>query len=94
MILNEQHKEDLLKRGLTLEQIEGQRYRSVPLFGIRSLVRKLQDEGLVVKGVPGFYEGEKMCIRDSLRPFHCIRYVDIGRKSGAFGYLPAGIKGS
>ena len=58
MILNEQHKEDLLKRGLTLEQIEGQRYRSVPLFGIRSLVRKLQDEGLVVKGVPGFYEGE------------------------------------
>lgn len=58
MILNEQHKEDLLKRGLTLEQIEGQRYRSVPLFGIRSLVRKLQDEGLIVKGVPGFYEGE------------------------------------
>lgn len=58
MILNEQHKEDLLKRGLTLEQIEGQRYRSVPLFGIRSMVRKLQDEGLIVKGVPGFYEGE------------------------------------
>ena len=58
MILNEQHKEDLLKRGITLEQIEGQRYRSVPLFGIRSMVRKLQDEGLIVKGVPGFYEGE------------------------------------
>lgn len=58
LILNEQHKEDLLKRGLTAEQIEGQRYRSVPLFGIKSLVKKLQEEGLVIKGVPGFYEDE------------------------------------
>ncbi len=56
--LSNKHLEDLKDRGLTVEQIEAQRYRSVPVFGIKSLVRLLIKKGCVVKGVPGFYLDE------------------------------------
>lgn len=56
--LSQKHMEDLLGRGLTREQIEMQRYRSVPLFGFKSLVRILVAHGCTVKGVPGFYLDE------------------------------------
>ena len=56
LTLSEKHREDLLARGLTDEQIEIQRYRSVPLFGLKSLTRKLQEKGCTVQGVPGFYQ--------------------------------------
>lgn len=55
LTLSEKHREDLKARGLTDEQIDTQRYRSVPVFGYKSLVKKLLAEGCVVKGVPGFY---------------------------------------
>lgn len=53
--LSQKHMEDLMKRGLTKEQIEEQQYRSVPIFGTKSLVRILVAHGCTVKGVPGFY---------------------------------------
>lgn len=53
--LSEKHREDLKARGLTDEQIDTQRYRSIPVFGYKSLVKKLMAEGCVVEGVPGFY---------------------------------------
>lgn len=56
LTLNDKHQEDLKKRGLTKEQIKIQRYRSVPLFGIKNMVQKLLESGQTVKGVPGFYE--------------------------------------
>lgn len=58
LTLSKKHMEDLLARGLTKEQIAGQRYRSVPLFGIKSIVKKLMEKGCVVQGVPGFYLDE------------------------------------
>lgn len=58
LTLNDKHQEDLKKRGLTEEQIEIQRYRSVPLFGIKNMVQKLLESGQTVKGVPGFYEDQ------------------------------------
>ena len=58
LTLNDKHQEDLKKRGLTKEQIEIQRYRSVPLFGIKNMVQKLLESGQTVKGVPGFYEDQ------------------------------------
>ena len=58
LTLSEKHREDLLARGLTDEQIEMQRYRSVPLFGLKSLTRKLQEKGCMVEGVPGFYQDQ------------------------------------
>ena len=56
--LSGKHLEDLKKRGLTVEQIEEQSYRSVPVFGIKSLVRQLTLQGCTVQGVPGFYLDE------------------------------------
>ena len=50
LTLNDKHQEDLKKRGLTKEQIEIQRYRSVPLFGIKNMVQKLLESGQTVQG--------------------------------------------
>lgn len=58
LTLSCKHQEDLLGRGLTLEQIAAQRYRSVPLFGIKRMVEKLKEKGCTLKGVPGFYQKE------------------------------------
>lgn len=58
LTLSRKHREDLLGRGLTSEQIDTQRYRSVPLFGIKKLAKKLSDMGCILKGVPGFYQTE------------------------------------
>lgn len=57
--LNPKHLEDLEKRGLTKQQIEEQRYRSVPLFGIRKLVKDLLEKGCTLRGVPGFYQDKE-----------------------------------
>ena len=56
--LSQKHKENLLERGLTEEQIEEQNYRSVPLFGLKKLAASLQREGCTVAGVPGFYQDD------------------------------------
>ena len=58
LTLNQKHREDLEKRGLSISQIEEQRFRSVPLFGVKSMVEKLIDSGCTVQGVPGFYLDE------------------------------------
>lgn len=57
--LSKKHLEDLEKRGLTEEQIILQKYRSVPVFGLKSLVRKLINQSCTVEGVPGFYQDEE-----------------------------------
>ena len=68
LTLSRKHQEDLQRRGLTPEQIAAQRYRSVPLFGIKKLVERLADKGCTLKGVPGFYQGEDgACIHFSAK---------------------------
>ena len=56
--LNDSHRENLRKRGLTEEQMEERRYRSVPLFGVHSLTERLLEKGCTLEGVPGFYQSE------------------------------------
>lgn len=56
LTLNQKHREDLSNRGLTEPQIEEQKYRSAPIFGLKALVRKMIEKGCTVKGVPGFYQ--------------------------------------
>lgn len=58
LTLTETHKEGLLKRGFTEQQIEKNGYKSTPVFGFWSLARRLQEMGCVLEGVPGFYEEE------------------------------------
>lgn len=56
LTLSEKHQQDLLNRGLTLEQIAERRYRSTPVFGYKQIVQKLIQAGCVIQGVPGFYQ--------------------------------------
>jgi hypothetical protein len=52
--LSATHREDLLKRGLTEEQIERFGYKSTPAFGFQNLAERVRQRGCVVEGVPGF----------------------------------------
>ena len=56
LTLTDKHVEDLTKRGLTLEQIEKNGYRSTPAFGFDRLAKILLEKGCTIAGVPGFYE--------------------------------------
>ena len=49
------HRENLISRGLTIEQIKERRYRSVPMYGLHKIAETLQERGCVLEGVPGFY---------------------------------------
>jgi len=56
LTLTDKHTDDLIKRGLTLEQIRMFGYKSTPAFGFKGIAKALKDKGCVVEGVPGFYE--------------------------------------
>lgn len=56
--LSEIHKQKLLERGFTEEQIEKNGYKSTPVFGFKNLTKKVIEAGCEVKGVPGFYQEE------------------------------------
>lgn len=55
LTLNPQHKESLLRRGLTEEQIRQYGYKSTPVLGFTRLVAAVMEHGCTVAGVPGFY---------------------------------------
>ena len=55
LILADCHKDSLLKRGFTEEQIEANGYKSTPVYGYKKLTKRLIEEGCTVEGVPGFY---------------------------------------
>lgn len=52
---------DLLKRGLTEENIIEDGYKSLPITGLSTYCTKLLDMGLVLSGIPGFYKTEEGC---------------------------------
>lgn len=54
--LTDKHLNDLIKRGLSLEQIEKNGYRSTPAYGFEQMAKVLKEKGCVIAGVPGFYE--------------------------------------
>jgi len=52
------HKKNLLNRGLSEQIISEKCYRTTPVVGLRHIAGKLQDEGLYLSGVPGFYRDD------------------------------------
>lgn len=56
LTLSNAHKEHLMSRGLSLEEIKEQGYRSTPVYGFQVLTKKLIDMGCKVEGIPGFYK--------------------------------------
>lgn len=53
--LAQDHRENLLNRGLTNADIERLGYKTTPVAGMSALARQLQNEGCYLAGVPGFY---------------------------------------
>lgn len=49
------HRENLLQRGLTQQEIERLGYKTTPVVGTTTLAKQLQDEGHYLSGVPGFF---------------------------------------
>lgn len=52
------HRENLLGRGLSAEEIERLQYRTTPLVGFHALAKGLASENCQLFGVPGFYVDE------------------------------------
>lgn len=57
--LSKDHKENLLRRGLTETEISRLGYKTTPVMGMTSIARQLLSAGLYLAGVPGFYRNEK-----------------------------------
>lgn len=49
------HRENLLRRGLTEREIERLGYKTMPVVGYTSLAKQLHSEGFYLSGVPGFF---------------------------------------
>lgn len=49
------HKKNLLGRGLTEDEIVKLNYKTTPIAGMSVIAQQLQAEGLYLAGVPGFY---------------------------------------
>ena len=54
--LTDKHTDDLIKRGLTLDDIKKFGFKSTPAFGFTQLAKALKDKNCVIEGVPDFYE--------------------------------------
>ncbi|MCL2392915.1 MAG: DNA primase, partial [Oscillospiraceae bacterium] len=50
------HKDQLMDRGLSPDDVAKIGYRSVPAFGQQDLCRRLIESGCAVEGVPGFFK--------------------------------------
>lgn len=49
------HRQNLLSRGFTEEQIQAKGYKTMPIAGFSAIAKQLQSEGYYLGGVPGFY---------------------------------------
>lgn len=56
--LSQQHRDNLIRRGLSEKQIELYGYKSTPVQGLTSLAEKVAAAGYQVDGVPGFYRNK------------------------------------
>lgn len=58
MTLDEEHKENLLNRGLTEQEIEKLGYKTVPDANPSVIAGQLHSENIRLSGVPGFYKDD------------------------------------
>lgn len=52
------HRENLLSRGLTEDDITRLGYKTTPVVGMAAIASQLQSEGFYLAGVPGFFRNE------------------------------------
>ena len=58
LTLASDHRENLLSRGLSPEEIHRLGYKTTPVLGFSSLAKRLREKGLYMAGVPGFYKSQ------------------------------------
>ena len=58
LTLASDHRENLLSRGLSPEEIHRLGYKTTPVLGFSSLAKRLREKGLYLAGVPGFYKNQ------------------------------------
>lgn len=58
LTLASDHRENLLSRGLSPEEIHRLGYKTTPVLGFSSLAKRLREKGLYLAGVPGFYKSQ------------------------------------
>lgn len=58
LTLASDHRENLLSRGLSPEEIHRLGYKTTPALGFSSLAKHLREKGLYLAGVPGFYKSQ------------------------------------
>lgn len=58
LTLASDHRENLLSRGLSPEEIHRLGYKTTPVLGFSSLAKRLREKGLYMAGVPGFYKNQ------------------------------------
>lgn len=56
--LKPEHRQNLIERGLSDDEIEAQGYKSVPTEGCLNLIKDMKKKGIDFTGVPGFYVDE------------------------------------
>lgn len=66
LTLAEDHRENLLGRGLTENEISQLGYRTAPVAGMAAVTKQLEAEGVRLAGVPGFY-------RDKYGSWTCVQ---------------------
>lgn len=54
--LSKSHRNDLIKRGFSNDDIEAVGFRSIPQSGLGMIAQAVVNDGCEVKGVPGFYQ--------------------------------------
>lgn len=60
LVLTKEHQDNLIKRGLSIEDIQKNEYRSItPNLDTKKLARQVLQSGALVEGVPGFYKNEQ-----------------------------------
>jgi len=56
--LSQKHRDNLISRGLTDEQVERFGFKSTPTTGVEQYPYMLMERGCIIRGVPGFYFDE------------------------------------
>lgn len=67
LILADDHKENLMNRGLPIEIIEANQYRTYPTTSMSEYPIKLLEEGVYLDGIPGFYKENNVWFMRTLK---------------------------
>lgn len=87
LTLSEEHKKNLMSRGLSEEWIRLHQYRSTPVYGCARLAKLLMESGCQIDGIPGFYQKADDAWTINFNPFcsgFLVPWMSIDRRIQGF----------